>query len=353
MNEMRLADPLIYMRKVEEVLALEATIEQGLHRLIETVKLIKAKRIDTLPSMTGTVVDPADSPTITLDEARREEDKFAGRLASSDRIEDVEEQARKVCDLYQKCAEQAATIQSAIKGAAEAIQTAKRLDEAAAQRRVTADQARIKAERVHKGCNATAFITAGDRFLEQGRKTVEKAEQQLRTSGHLNARRCADEAAETFQNADRKFEEATKHCAALDQQKQAYEEKLASMGGRYESAVSKVKRYGGRGRIQAFQRPHVDHGVVDYAILYRLLTAQESAWESEERQARHECEERERQQREADEAARQRRADEEAAERRQQSSYSSSSSTGGSWDSGSSSFGGSWGGSSSSSGGSW
>ena len=353
LNDIRLNDPLTYAQRIKDVRELETNIAQRLDRLVVAVQLVRDKRLATLPNLPVTIVDPGDNPAITLEEARREEAKLAGRLASSDRVEDIEEQARKTHDLYQKCAEQAATITSAFKGASAAIQAAKRLGEEAAKIRITAEAARAPAEKVHAQCRARSFIDSGDRFAGHGRMTVEKAERQLQANSHLSAHRGADEASQAYRDAKRKYEEALKHCLALDEQRQEYERKLATMAERRNSAERKIRAYGHSARLGDFREPSIDHGLVDYAVLHAALIAQERAWADAELRARRAHEEEERRQRAAEERRRRQREEEEAAERRRRSSYSSSSSSGGSWGGMSSSSGGSWGGGSSSSGGGW
>lgn len=351
MTDLRDKDPLAYLRKTEEILALERKLEQRLDSLVEIVKRVRVERLENGPVLEGTAVSVADDPTVTFEEARREEDKFFGRLASRDRIEDVEEQARKTIGLYRKCTEQYATIQSAVQDAAQSLQRVKESIYKARGLRNSSEDVRGKAERVHKECKARSFILAGDQYLGEAHKLVEEAERRLKSAAHLDARRMADESVSVIKNAERKFQEAIKHCSALDLQKEEYERKLASMEERRRSAVEKVRRYGGRtSSLREFERPN-QTGLLDYLVLSEVLSSQERAWEATERDARRAHEEEERRHRE-EEAAERRRHEEEEDRR---SHHSSSSSYGSDWgSSSSSSFGGDWGGgSSSSSGGSW
>lgn len=285
-NEIRLKDPLMYWNEIAKVHELEAELEVRLSRLIEAVESIRAKRIVELPANQQMLVDPADDPIITYTEAQREEGKFEAYLQSKDDAEVLKAQASKVVSLYERCIEQQAVIQSAVVGADTAIQNADLASERVVSQRELAENARVSAEAIHAKCLASGFVHTGDQYAVDGQRKLKKAERQRDEKRFVNARRTAEEAFQSFQQANTAYQKAVKHCEALNRQKEEYEEKLAQMEERRSSAVSKVKKYGGRTSIvSAFEQPRVESNLIDYAVMYSLLSSQETAWQQAETSA--------------------------------------------------------------------
>jgi hypothetical protein len=261
---------------------------------------------------------------ITYVDAQREEAKLSAYLQTKDSVDEIRDQALKTASLYRKCIEQREIVQSAVAGASQAIRTAEERGASCVSTRVSAERDRKAAEAVHAKCSAADFIRAGDQYVVDAKRKLEKAKQQLREKRFVSARRTAEEAVAEFSQADDSFKKASKHCAALDEQKQKYEAKLASMEQCRREVVSKVQRYGKDiSRVPVYQQPSCSDGLVDYTILCGTLSLQESAWEREELAARREHEEEELQRRIAEAAELARIAREAEEDRRQHSSYSS------------------------------
>lgn len=349
MNELRLKDPWTYMGEVLKVHKLERDLSERLDQLVQAVMRIGEKRLERLPDTQSMIVDPSDDPTITYAEAQREEGKFRAYLLSQDDVASIVAQSEKVVSLYGRCLEQQELIRGAIQQAGKAIQRARDLGVSLSEMRSSADGIRIAAERVHAKCMAANFISAGDRYAEDGKRKLEKANRQNSEKRFINARRTAEEGEGAFQSARDSYEKALKHCKSLDDQKREYEEKLASMEVRRGEAIKRVKGYrGSESHVAAFQRPRIDSGLLDYAVLYTALSSQEQSWRNAEVSAQRAYEAQERAKaiaaaEAAAEAARQ------AEEARRQASYAQSSwssndtsSIGGSISIGTSSIGGDW-----------
>lgn len=353
LNVLRLADPVAYMSKLYGLKDKEAEIVSRLNRLVQAVNFARDERLPVAPDLAGTIVDPSDDPTVSFDNARREEDKLAGRLAGRDKVEEIVEQARAVHDLYQKATEQAATIKRAVEEAKESIQDAESAKSETRAKKSEAQQSAAEAQRTHRGVKAHSYIADGDKFLAAGERDLDKAKRQLDENRHLNARRNADKAAEQFREAAKEFVQAAKHCRALEEQKEEYLRRAAQAGETRARHEQKIHGFGGRANLPPFTAPVSDGGAMDYALLLGQLAAVENTWQAEERRAQAAYNAEQAHLRQQREAERRRQEEEEAASRRQSSHYSSSSGSG--WGgSDSSSSGGGWdGGGSSSSGGSW
>lgn len=370
----RKADAIAFARKVKALLAKEADIEKRVARLVAAVALARSARPASAPTTSGTVVDAKDDPVVTFESARTEEDKLNGRLASRETVEEIEEQAQRVRDLYAKSAEQEHTLKSAAANSSSAISGAEAALGNLDVRRTEAERRGQQAVREHAAARSGTFIENGDRFRADGQRELADAKRLRGENRHLDARRAGDRAATAFNKADGEYLGAIKHCNALDAQKTEFEATVARMNSVRDNHVRKIRQYDGSiGRLGAFQAPNYDRGgPVDYALLMSAVTAQQRAWEAEEHRAQRDWEdeqarireiarraEEERQaelRRQAEERRRQQEEDDDRRRRQQEDDdRSRSSSSGGDWGGGgSSSSGGSWdGGGSSSSGGSW
>lgn len=364
----RKADSVAFARKIEELLAKEAEIEKRLARLVAAVALARSMRLASAPSTSGTVVDAKDDPVVTFESARTEEDKLAGRLASRETVEEIEEQARSVRDLYAKAAEQEQTLRSAAANAASSIGTADTALAALDELRSKAETRAGQAERAHAGARGRTFIENGNRHRGDGERELANAKRLRGENRHLDARRAADRAAASLNNASVEYRDAAKHCDALDKQKAEFEAAVARMSAVRDGHERKIRQYDGSvSRLGVFQAPNYDRGgPVDYLLLMSAVTTQQRAWETEERRAQrdweaeqHRLREIARRAEEARQAEERRKADERRRKQQQEDDdrgrRDSSSSSGGSWGGGgsSSSSGSFGGGGSSSSSGSW
>ena len=352
MNALRLQDPYAYRDRVNEVKALESDLAECLGQLIEAIQSVQAQEERVLSPDTSSIqLDPEDDPMITYLSARREAELFRLRLSSRQSIEEFQAHAQNVVELYQRCAEQVATIRSAMDSAGEVVKTAEaRLHEIVGHRSIAQRQSE-SAERAHIGCRAGEMISEGDRYKESGNRELRIAQGLLSDHRYLNAHRSAHRAISAFANARASYERAVEHCGSLDRKRQEYERKLSNMDSVRLDAASKIRRYNGHESLSAYQAPTLARGPVDYGLLLGQLSAQEELWQSSVRSAKFAYDEEQRRIRRAEEAARRRRIEEEEAARRRSYSYdsdwgssSSSSSIGGSWGGGggSSSIGGSW-----------
>lgn len=346
LNAVRNADPVDYLDRIEEAEKLEKLIEERLGRLTKALEVSYSKRLEVLPSIGDIVLDPDDDPSITFGQARCEEDKLVGYLASEDSLEKVEEKAKTVFELYQKCIMQTAVLKNAKSNSEKAMAKTEKARQSAYAKRQEA-VCRLKAALlVHAKVNAEDYIKTGDSFRASAENGLNKSRNQYNDGRYLNSARNADRAAEQVQKAEEQYAQAVKNCDDLDRKKAEYESRLAEMEKKRKQYQKKINEYGGMASLPKFTPPLID-SVVDYLILLAILNQQENSWHDEERQARtvYEAE----QTRLEEERRREERRRREE-ERRQQDS-----SSGDSWGSGGgSSFGGSWGrGGSSSSGGSW
>lgn len=336
-NEGRMNDPVAYLERIEELQNKESEAVDRLNRLVKSLTMIKAIRVDSVPDLEMTVLQPQDDPKITLDAAKREEARFTAMLTSRDDVAEVEAQAVKVQELYRKCIEQTGMAQAAIKAAKDDIDSARALLD-----NVTAlaqdSEAQVKArQQIHSNmADAGNSLINGRRYLEAGASGIESASALLTDRKHLEAQTAALRAKTQLETAKSEFEHCKRQCEELDEAKRCFDERFAELAYRQEQAESRIRRYGGSTiGLQRFDySPR--NSAMDYFLLLSQMDTIESSWESDVRNARTQYEEQERER-----------------------SSSISSSSGSSWSSGgSSSSGGSWGGgssssSSSSSGGSW
>lgn len=350
-NQGRMDDPVAFLEQLEGLQAGEAEVAGRLNRLVEAVQVSKSSRVETVPDLSMTVLQPQDDPAVTFDAARREEARFTALLQSRDDVTEVEQQAEAVRDLYRKCVEQAVMAQQAVEQARQELdQARKRLADVSVQGQ-EAEQMVREREPVFAGMQGSrSSLANGRRYLDAGKTDLDSAESLLAQRRHLEASAGARQAVNQLASAEREFGECREQCQDLDRTKQEFEEKLADMENRQEQYERRLRRYGRRARLHGFDyKP--SPGALDYYLLLRQMDDLESEWKREVRQAQVIYEEEERRRRE--------REEEERRSSWSSSSFSSSSS-GSSWGSSrsSSSSGGSWGGSSSSSkssssGGSW
>lgn len=340
------SDPLEYVVRLTEVQEEEKDLLDQIKRLVKLQVHISRVRVTTSFEAADTKVSAEDDPELTLAAARQAEDTFAGLLASAGEHA-VTEQTERVVELYLKTAHQRAAITSALNGAEGAIENAKARGQAAERFKSVANERLVQATEVHKRLQPVGnAIKAAGRFIREGAEIVARAENSLAQSRHLDARRLADQAKATFQNAVERSGDAQKHCTLLDAQKAEFETKLAGMASTRNNLTRKMGGYGSYAtKLAALTAPTIS-GVTDYAALALLLDSQINGWRSSTRRAesKYEDEQRRIRRKRQEEAAKKRREEEEErrARRRRQQSYSSSSSSygGGGYGGSSSSFGG-------------
>lgn len=355
-NENRWNDPISFANRLGELKEKEQEITERIDRMIAAQVLLKADRLEDVPSYGPTILRPEDDPKISFDTARREEARFAGLVADGNRVEDVEENARLVSEAYRRCLEQAEVVRTALDTASTVLDNAKQavLDAESASERVTA---RLhQARQVHAKIEAAeSFWNLGNRHLDGARRDHEEAGRLLAENRHVEACRRAQASISGCGTARGEMDQCIAACDELDRQKRAFEEKARAVDAAWQSAATRMRRYGGiTSRLERPRLPMDTGSSADYAYLLGLLAAQEAAWDREVRQAQRAYEAEQRRREQAAAEAR-RRAEEAAEQSRRSSSWSSSghsgsSSSGGSWSSrsssgssrGSSSSGGSW-----------
>lgn len=357
-NVNRKTDPVAFANRIDDLREAETCVEERLNRLVEAVKTVGSSRLESPPSVGATVLAPQDDPRRTFEEARREEDRFAGLLAgkSADRaVEEVEAQAQTVHGLYQSSAEQAAAVQSAIEDAARTIEQTAAAMSSADDLETKAASRLESATAVHSNTGgAQASLESGREFLADARRVLDSSRRKLDENRHLEARREAWQASEQFSRAAAEFDQCIALCAKLDENKALYESKLAEVDRARSEAERRIRGYG-RSPGHLADVPHtVISGRADYLLLLATLERLEQDWDAQVRAA----------QRVHEREQARLRAEQEAERRRRSSSSGGgfgsgwggggSSSSGGGWSGGGSSSGGGWGGGgSSSSGGKW
>lgn len=287
LNSGKNEDPLTYLEKIEELKVKEAVISNHLNRLVNAVKLVTSSRFDTSPMTFGSVVEAQDNPQVTFNEARLEDDKFTGRLASRDKVEDIEEQARDVANLYRKTKEQEATLKAAVESVNHQIARVEAQQSKTIETRAVAMNESARGMKLYTNCNASKFIMDGDKYIEAANRALGKARERLSENRHLNARRNADEAVELLNKAAREFDQAVKHVKALDEQKQAFKQKLDGMSSRRAKALESIKKHGGKtDSTPDFVRPTLRGETEDYRRLLEDLEQQEAVWAAAELSAK-------------------------------------------------------------------
>lgn len=322
LNSGKNEDPLTYLEKIEELKVKEAVISNRLNRLVSAVKLVTSSRFETSPMTFGSVVEAQDNPQVTFNEARLEDDKFTGRLASRDKVEDIEEQARDVANLYRKAREQEATLKAAVESVNHQIARVEAQQNKTIETRAVAMNENGRGMKLYTNCNASNFIMDGDKYIEAANRALGKARERLSENRHLNARRNADEVVELLSKATREFDQAVKHVKALDEQRQEFKQKLDGMSSRRATVLENIKKHEGKtDSVPDFVRPTLRGETEDYRRLLEELEHQEAVWAAAELSAKRAYEAAELARQEALAAA-QRAADEAAAEVRRSHSHS-------------------------------
>jgi len=357
-NSVRWADPLAYLKRLEELAEMETAILARIQEVSEIIQRVEKSRVTQYEDI-DTRVDPKNDPKVTLDTAMSAEDRFQAMLqtaASSKDIKALQVQADRVETLYRKVRGQVAEIQAAVRGIAAARKGAEDARQNAALAFRAANLAVSSARQVHTDMlQANRNIEAGE--IAQSGASIEftSAEEAVAANRHLDACRLFSDAQRSWEKAKASFNDASAHCKTLDRRKAAFEKKLSQMESLRSSKAHKIREFGGTANL-SYQAPLVGRGLVDYAALLLSLDSQEKGWDRLVRTARQRYEEeqarlRREEERRREEEARHRRRRQEEEDRRRRSRYHSSTSSfggGSSWGS-TSSFGGgsSWGSSSS------
>jgi chromosome segregation ATPase len=355
LNALRVTDPVAYMDKMNSLKNQESEIANKLNRIVTAIELIKSDRLDSCPSIGNTILSPVDDPKVTCESAKREEHSFAGILASSEDIDEIEKCAGKANVLYRKTSAQVAMAQSAIKDADRMLTNVNNKLSSLSSLQNQANNRLGEAKKIHQSTDvAEKSLKNGILYCNEANSELQKAHDIIEEKRHLESTKIIGTADEHITAATNEFNHCIQICDNLDEQKRQYEAKLNSMPSRYDDAAEKIRRYGGSvNRLSPFESQGIGN-VANYALLLVGLSSMESDWDSHVRSAKNDYEEEQEQIRQQ---AEEHRRTEEAKHRSSWDNDSSfgSSSSGSSWDSGSSfSSGGSWGGGgSSSSGGSW
>lgn len=323
LDAIREKDPMAYIERIEEERKKEQDLLDQIKRLVSLKEQIVRVRVDS-PFEADTQVMAHDDPEVTLATARQAEDRLAGLLASADEPA-INSQANRVIELYRNTAQQRAEILSAIKGVEGSIEHAKEKGRAANRAKQAAEQDLAEAKKSHKRTRpASDSITAAAKQIQEGVRLVERAEQLLKTSNHLDARRKSDDALRAFKASISSSEDAKSHCAQLDAEKAAFEAKHASLKKTRETLARKMRDYGSHATKLAAMKAIAVSDIEDYAALTKQLELQINGWRRSVRKAEdsYEAEQRRRRREREEEERRQRRRREE--ERRRRSSYSSS-----------------------------
>jgi len=344
-NDNRAQDPVGYAHKLQALREKETEVAGRLARVIAAIALVDGKRLAAAPAYDRTVLAPPDDPAVIFEQARHEDQRFAACVANRTPIEDLEAQASKTVQLYDQCTAQAEIVRKAIAEAAQAVQRAVALGQ-----RVTGagDQAAARvdhASRVHlHTAGPASLLQQGQHLLDASTQLVSEAQRQLEALSHLDALGSAQKAQAQLGQAEQAFNDCVRQCDELDEQKEAFERKLAQMQDAREDAARRIRGYGGSvGRLPDMPNIFVDDQPADFVVMLTALNQFENKINTEVRYARNEYEAEERRRRE--ESMR--------SSMSSSSSFSSSSSSGSSISHSSSSSGGSIGGGSSSAGGSW
>ena len=308
LEPLRRQDPVLYAARIAHLRETEASLRSEVDRLVAAVILARSRVPVELPE--HTVVDADDDPSRTLDEARREDDRFAGILAGSTDVKEVEAQAGLVHGLFARAAAQAATIRHARAGAAGAVEGVRA---EAARVRAAREQvaARIAASQaVHVSTvEATTACAHGGAQLDAGVAACSAARDSLADLRHLDAQRCAEQAGRDFQGAMEAFRGAYAECDRLDAAKAAFLAKVARAPQIFATAMAQLEAYGAAPRSGAYALPSYQaDGPADYLALNREIEQQHALLQEEVDRERHAYEARLeaiRREEEAREAARQ------------------------------------------------
>ncbi len=343
LERLRQNDPIAYSDRIKALKAKESAIAKQLDHLANLVQSVRRARPASIELPTGTVVDAKDDPRRSFEAAEQREATLVGMLAARRDVADVEKTAEQALALYQQATEQAEQIRYALKEADKSLRAAMEARKIAITRHKVAKERAASAGKLHAKLESERrAMSEAEHDLRAGDASYKTAEEDLVAKRHLQARRNADNAKSSFAASESKFSSFIRACNKLDDEKRAFEAKLAGMQKARNDAADRINSAGGSASLKSFVAPSFD-GPTDYAAQLLLLDQAERSWQQS---ARHQ---------EDIYAA------EQAAERsRRRSSYdsyssdSSSSSSGSSWSGGDSSSGGGWGGGGdSSSGGGW
>ncbi|MHB1456645.1 MAG: hypothetical protein ACYC0V_06995, partial [Armatimonadota bacterium] len=351
-NTNRTDDPVAFIRRIDDLVAIENNISDRLKALVDAIDMVKAAHLNEVPAIGVTILSPQDDPRITFNSAKIQEDLFY-RLISNPKdtfsIDEIKSQAEAIRILYQTTIDQSKIINDAINNASREIDHLKTELQNADALSINAESRLQNAQRTHSNTtSACTSLNNGCQFLESSQHQFEKAQLNLNENRHLEAHVSILEATKQLNEALDRFKLCIAQCDELDKQKLMYEEKMAKMDEARRKASSQIQHYGRRRTLGDVPNYNTT-GPLDYFLMLTVLDRLEQDWNSQVRSAQREYNaEQSRIQAEREEARR--RDDRSSGGWGSGWGGGSSSSSGGSWGGGSSSHGGS---SSSSSGGKW
>jgi uncharacterized membrane protein YgcG len=329
------SDPVAFSEGVTALNAKEVEMTERLHHLMDILKGVTTLRDGTTPSTYGAAVDPGDDPAPTFESARREDARFMALLASSETVQEVEQQAQKAMALYREVHVQNQAIKLAV-DTVEADLDALRTGRTLAEQEQMATLQRLRdAQRVHSNLTASRSLTQGQTSLKEAQTMMSSATMAHAARRLLAASKAAKDATASAKAARQSFAEVMAACDAADAKRTSYLSAVDGMTTKRDNAAAAIIGYNCSANLATFTVPRVS-GPADYdALMASLVTVRES-WTLAERKAREAYEAEQRRRREAEERARrareaeaQRQRDAAAAARRAAAAAASRRSSGG------------------------
>lgn len=291
-NQDRERDPVGYAHKLQALYTKETEVADRLARAIAAQAAVDGKRLAAAPTYDRTVLAPPDDPAVIFEQARHEDQRVAACLANRVPIEELEAQARKAVELYERCMAQAEIVRGAI---VEAAATLLRGQEQHHRAAGAADRAAMRVDAAGRVYLHTAgpesLLQQGQHLLNAGGRLLDEAQRQLADLCHLEALRGALKAQSQLDEAEQAFADCQRQCDELDEQKEAFERKLMQLESAREDAAERIRRYGGSpARLPDMPDVYIGDRPADYVTLLSTLNSFEDEVNAEVRHARQQYE---------------------------------------------------------------
>ena len=345
----RTRDPLTSLGRLEVHQRTVAACADRIERFKRALHDLSQHSTPTAPHHLPTEMRSTDDPAETWARAQSLELRARSRLRTGDVVEDDDallvEALNEASRTYKRAAEQARTLDDAVRTAGPRLRTENGRCERLQRSLDTREKAVERAARVHlHASSANVWIQSARRTVRDAQELFERATVSLDRRRHLDALRTTETGSQVLQGTDQTIEQVDQHLEDLEVQQRRYRRHRADMYSRRSEALRKIKGYGESAHLQGVPDDASTGGPVDFAVELAALRAVDEAWKSHVRRARNAYQARQAAARRARE-----RAEREAAAARRRSASRSTSSWGSS--SRSSGGGGSFGGGRSSGGG--
>lgn len=299
LEDLRQADPLLYLRRVQEAKDNEAAMVQEIKTIASLLQDVgKAKEKVNQSKFEGSSqVAASDDPTVTLAQARILEESIPGIVAESP-LTLIQEHVARLKGLYDTALQQHHTIQIAVSTADAKIRSAVSAQKAnaillqAARRKL--DAASKRYSRMKEG---EAEYAAGQRYEAEGSRLLERAKKALQQGRHVEACRRAVEAETAMGRSQAHIRSSIEYCGVLEREEADFKRKVSDLEGLRQRLLTKMRETGRHAKPIPDYVPMAIADTVDYARLSasvdqqvhtwrRILRASEEALEAENRLAR-------------------------------------------------------------------